>query len=332
MAFIETVLLGGPSHEVEKVFAEDSGFFPGLRGQTVTSIPFPGFEFKPNSQPTAGRNNKGRTEPQPDHHQQQQQQPSPQRPVFRVDVETNQPLSSVDSLSVNHHSSSQDSVLKMTSSSPNLHENFGSATGKTVRYDLNAKTLNPVPLMRFISLNDDSTNSAEWPSTSVNFTCLRRQLTDAHLNVEHQPRISRLKYSNVRNWRPLSTNSFLSYNTESGSVKVHLSRVRLLSLSALGTQVNQLIHQDEMTLTFGEMFVTVLQETGTICVGLYRRVEDLTDEEEQCDREHADGSLKDLGAQIARYVYTFPDSNTRIFPDDQVYCFTAVTEKHEVEW
>ncbi|GAA57264.1 calcium-activated potassium channel alpha subunit, partial [Clonorchis sinensis] len=43
LTFLETVILGGSSHEVEKLFAEDSGFFPDLLGHTVTSLEFTGF-------------------------------------------------------------------------------------------------------------------------------------------------------------------------------------------------------------------------------------------------------------------------------------------------
>ncbi|CAH8287824.1 unnamed protein product, partial [Schistosoma turkestanicum] len=43
ITFIETILGGGPGHEVEKVFAIDSGFFPGLRGQPVSTLMFPDY-------------------------------------------------------------------------------------------------------------------------------------------------------------------------------------------------------------------------------------------------------------------------------------------------
>ncbi|CAH8474962.1 unnamed protein product [Schistosoma rodhaini] len=43
ITFIETILGGGPGHEVEKIFAIDSGFFPGLRGQPVSTLTFPDY-------------------------------------------------------------------------------------------------------------------------------------------------------------------------------------------------------------------------------------------------------------------------------------------------
>ncbi|TPP57368.1 putative calcium-activated potassium channel alpha subunit, partial [Fasciola gigantica] len=330
LAFIETVLLGGPSHEVEKVFAEDSGFFPGLRGHAVTSIPFPEFEFQRDRERVVGRKYPQKQDQKAG---QKQRKPSPDGSLFRVPDMNEDSMLIVESLPVSQDQSSLNSVQKLTSSSPDLHERGGStiAMDRAVRSAIQVKPEIPVPFMRFISLNDDSTNSAEWPSTSVNFTGLRRQLTDTHVNGDNHVQMGRLRYSNVRNWRPLSTNSFLSYTTESGSVKVHLSRARLLPLSALGAQLNQLIHQVNVELTFDQMFYTVLQETGTICVGLYRRVARLAEDEDQ-SKPNTEESFRDLGAQIPRFVCTFPDSNTPIFPDDQVYCFTAVMENPDAEW
>lgn len=212
LAFIETVLLGGSSHEVEKVFAEDSGFFPGLRGHTVTSIPFPGFEFKSDEE----------KQQQPSQEQQikpRQIQTSPDGSSFRV-FDMNEDSMPIVETSANPDRSSVSGMEIMTSSSPNLHQPDNLTKEKVARSEIKDDSEVPVPLMRFISLNNDSTNSAEWPCTSVNFTGLRRPLTDTLLDGDSHVQMSRLRYNNVRSWRPLSTNSFLSYKTGSGMLTI----------------------------------------------------------------------------------------------------------------
>ncbi|GAA57808.1 hypothetical protein CLF_113223 [Clonorchis sinensis] len=68
----------------------------------------------------------------------------------------------------------------------------------------------------------------------------------------------------------------------------------------------------------------VLMASSTICIGLYRRVVDEIDEDQQSER--SDTVTREVGNQIERYVYTFPDVDTEIMAEDLVYCFASVKE------
>ncbi|CAH8487340.1 unnamed protein product [Heterobilharzia americana] len=115
--------------------------------------------------------------------------------------------------------------------------------------------------------------------------------------------------------------SFLSYKTETGdAVTVHLSQLLMIPLKELDVELHNLAFQKN--LTFSQLFHTVLVNTGTIIIGLYRRIEDSNNVNE--DVTYEDSS--EVNAKIERFVYTLPDAITPIYPDDMVYCLTAMTE------
>ncbi|KAF6779934.1 hypothetical protein AHF37_00637, partial [Paragonimus kellicotti] len=129
--------------------------------------------------------------------------------------------------------------------------------------------------------------------------------------------------------RPCFKKAFLFFPS-GNSVKVRLSRLRLFPLTSLGAELDKLMCRSNACLTFGVLFETVLLYTGTICIGLYRRVQDDIDKEIENTSTEASGR-SGVDDQIERYVYTFPESDTPVVPDDLVYCFTAVSDNCEFE-
>ncbi|CAL8092971.1 unnamed protein product [Calicophoron daubneyi] len=306
LIFLETVILGGPSQEVEKVFAEDSGFYPGLRGQTITSIPFPGFERRVENR-SSNEEQDGSSEA------------STTNSVFGDNINNCNDGKLKVRFSPDPTQNMIPSKPTSPSSSPVVNPRF--TVSKTV---INEIPRPPNPLNRHSSLTEESLDTG---NDLVKTKTTRQQILENRFTIT-DPRLERLKQAHSDSWRPLSTNSFLSYTTETGgSVKVRLSRLRLLPLSDLGSTLNRILLQKSETLTFGRMFDLVLHDNGTICIGLYRRVEDGLDE----DSDRTEDGIRDMEIEIERYVYTFPKEDTPIFPNDLVYCFTAVTEIREAD-
>ncbi|KAF5399296.1 hypothetical protein PHET_07634 [Paragonimus heterotremus] len=321
LTFLETVLLGGPSHEVEKVFAEDGGFFPGLNGQTVSSIPFPCFEFKREKSNTLLCSDSVPATLPSD--------------CFLASPSDNSTHEIEHSDFANTPAEPDVSVIQnpvitsnFIASSPDLRPRSSTVTVAGVVPSQMSRHVTPM-LSRHTSL---TTNAIVRDDV---WTGVRNQ-TGSHKLVksrstESDTKVELMRANDRRSWRPLSTNSFLSYTTSTGnSVKVRLSRLRLFPLKSLGAELNKLMCRSNARLTFGVLFETVLKETGTICIGLYRRVQDDVDEEIEKTSTEASGRSTADG-QIERYVYTFPESDTRVVPDDLVYCFTAVSDNCEFE-
>ncbi|VDP99119.1 unnamed protein product [Trichobilharzia regenti] len=103
-----------------------------------------------------------------------------------------------------------------------------------------------------------------------------------------------------------------SRSTTGDEVTVRLSQLLLVPLEELNSDLYQLASQ--RVLTFNELFHTVLVNTGTITVGLYRRVEDSKNTREDISYENA----HEVSASIERFVYTLPEPKTIIYPNDMV--------------
>ncbi|KAF8572351.1 hypothetical protein P879_00410 [Paragonimus westermani] len=321
LTFLETVLLGGPSHEVEKVFAEDGGFFPGLKGQTVSSIPLPCFEFKREKLSILIRPDSVSTT-----------LPSDCSVADPSDNSTHEMEHSdfADAPAGPDVSIIQNSVIgpNLIASSPDLRPRPSTVSVASVVPNQMPRQVTPM-LSRHTSLTTNAMVQDDvW--TGVKNQTGRHKLIKAR-STESDTKVELMRANDRRSWRPLGTNSFLSYTTSTGnSVKVCLSRLRLFSITSLGAELNKLMCRSNACLTFGVLFETVLKETGTICIGLYRRVQDDIDEEVKKTSTETSGR-SGADDQIERYVYTFPESDTRVVPDDLVYCFTAVSDNCEFE-
>ncbi|KAF7252151.1 hypothetical protein EG68_09086, partial [Paragonimus skrjabini miyazakii] len=319
LTFLETVLLGGPSHEVEKVFAEDGGFFPGLNGQMVSSIPFPCFEFK-REKPNTLLCSDSVSATLPSDCSPASPSDNSTHEIENLDF-TNAPAGPGVSII-------QNSVINsnLIASSPDLRPRSSTVSFAGVVPNQMSRHVTPM-LSRHTSLTTNvMVRDNVW--TGVRNQTGPHKLVKAR-STESDTKVELMRTNDRRSWRPLSTNSFLSYTTSTGnSVKVRLSRLRLFPLTSLGAELNKLMCRSNACLTFRVLFETVLKETGTICIGLYRRVQDDIDEGiEKTNTEASERSGAD--SQIERYVYTFPESDTRVVPDDLVYCFTAVSDNCE---
>ncbi|CAH8465441.1 unnamed protein product [Schistosoma guineensis] len=254
ITFIETILGGGPGHEVEKVFAIDSGFFPGLKGQPVSTLTFPGYLTGNIPSQVDDKNESNR--------------------LYSSEVQNT--LSTTGSISDFLNNEHNKSFLKKNCLSGN------------------------------ISQFDGQTRSRQ--SSDCYVEELLKEKTDSNYITADNEQI------NVK--------SFLSYKTETGeAIAVRLSQLRLIPLMELDKELHHLASQK--ILTFSQLFHAELASTGTISIGLYRSVEASNNMDEclSCKNIYLEASGK-----IERFVYTLPEPTTPIYPNDMVYCLTAMTE------
>ncbi|CAH8454503.1 unnamed protein product [Schistosoma bovis] len=254
ITFIETILGGGPGHEVEKVFAIDSGFFPGLKGQPVSTLTFPGYLTGNIPSQVDDKNESNR--------------------LYSSEVQNT--LSTTGSISDFLNNEHNKSLLKKNCLSGN------------------------------ISQFDGQTRSRQ--SSDCYVEELLKEKTDSNYITADNEQI------NVK--------SFLSYKTETGeAIAVRLSQLRLIPLMELDKELHHLASQK--ILTFSQLFHAELASTGTISIGLYRSVEASNNMDEclSCKNIYLEASGK-----IERFVYTLPEPTTPIYPNDMVYCLTAMTE------
>nr|CAH8830788.1 unnamed protein product [Trichobilharzia regenti] len=268
ITFIETILGGGPGHEVEKVFAIDSGFFPGLRGQPISTLMFPDY------------------------------------------LTGNIPYEVNNARHTNNQVYSKDTQNTVTTT---IGSDFDSVT--TEQFKIFFKDNN---LLKKLFQFDPELKSHE-----LNDNCMESsRSTTGEIFSDTDNTKEKISTDNEQ----INFKSFLSYKTETGDeVTVRLSQLLLVPLEELNSDLYQLASQ--RVLTFNELFHTVLVNTGTITVGLYRRVEDSKNTREDISYENA----HEVSASIERFVYTLPEPKTIIYPNDMVYCLTAMTENPMTE-
>ncbi|CAH8465425.1 unnamed protein product [Schistosoma guineensis] len=267
ITFIETILGGGPGHEVEKVFAIDSGFFPGLKGQPVSTLTFPGYLTGNIPSQVDDKNESNR--------------------LYSSEVQNT--LSTTGSISDFLNNEHNKSFLKKNCLSGNISQ-FDGQTRSRQSSDCYVEGNKNVIY--------DIVNDAE----------LLKEKTDSNYITADNEQI------NVK--------SFLSYKTETGeAIAVRLSQLRLIPLMELDKELHHLASQK--ILTFSQLFHAELASTGTISIGLYRSVEASNNMDEclSCKNIYLEASGK-----IERFVYTLPEPTTPIYPNDMVYCLTAMTE------
>ncbi|TNN10182.1 Calcium-activated potassium channel subunit alpha-1 [Schistosoma japonicum] len=267
ITFIETILGGGPGHEVEKVFAIDSGFFPGLRGQPVSTLMFPDYLTGNIPSQEDDKNEYDRN----------------------VSNEVQNTLSTIVSDSDLMNTEQNKTFLRRNNLSGNILKfsaELRSRQSSDCYTDSNRNTIY------------DIFNDAELTKEKTDFNC--REVDNEQINVK----------------------SFLSYKTATGeSIAVRLSQLRLIPLLELDNELYQLSSQG--LLTFSQLFHAVLVNTGTISIGLYRSVNasNKMDDDLSCKNMH-----HEVSGKIERFVYTLPEPITPIYPDDMIYCLTAMTE------
>ncbi|TGZ75513.1 hypothetical protein CRM22_000323 [Opisthorchis felineus] len=304
LTFLETVILGGPSHEVEKLFAEDSGLFPDLLGHKLTSLEFTGI----NSETQTDRGQKHST-------------PRDQTPVIAnqqstVSLFTGESTSGGAKFSIESMDNDQPISMKAPDVEPLMSDKHA--------------VLSSVQEMDSedgcVAANDHRKSmSAKTGQHRISWANLDEPKFADYLTVDSDLLTTNVKRSLTLPWGLSTSTSFLSYTTETGdSIKMRAPYIRLLPLSTLGVDPVKIMRETNAYLTFGNLFEMVLMASSTICIGLYRRVVDEMDEDQQSER--SDTVTREVGSQIERYVYTFPDVDTEIMAEDLVYCFASVKE------